>query len=162
MLVPAVPAVLYYFTDYVPEGIFPGRVNLGLTFSASRNLFSVVWNMAVFALIPVSTLLFDVAPETRSLTVWLVPNHNVFNCIAFPFADPLGKGLRAAGDVKFTVVWSVITTFGVRLLASVGLAIVFGMGVIGIALAMSFDWCVRAVAFYIRFRGGKWKKYQLI
>lgn len=32
----------------------------------------------------------------------------------------------------------------------------------GIALAMSFDWCVRAVAFYIRFRGGKWKKYQLI
>ncbi len=98
MLVPAVPAVLYYFTDYVPEGIFPGRVNLGLTFSASRNLFSVVWNMAVFALIPVSTLLFDVAPETRSLTVWLVPNHNVFNCIAFPFADPLGKGLRASGD----------------------------------------------------------------
>lgn len=125
-------------------------------------LFSVVWNMAVFALTPVIMPFFDVAPETRSLTVWLVLIHNVFNCIAFPFADPLGKGLRAAGDIKFTVVWSVVTTIGVRLLASVLLAIVFGMGVIGIALAMSFDWCVRAVAFYIRFRGGKWKKYQLI
>lgn len=32
----------------------------------------------------------------------------------------------------------------------------------GIALAMSLDWCVRAVVFYIRFRGGKWKNYQLI
>ena len=125
-------------------------------------LFSVVWNTAVFALTPVIMPFFDVTPETRSLTVWLVLIHNVFNCIAFPFADPLGKGLRAAGDVKFTVVWSTVTTIGVRLLASVLLAIVFDMGVIGIALAMSFDWCVRAVAFYIRFRGGKWKKYQLI
>jgi len=40
MLVLAAPAVLYYFTDYVLEGIFPGRVNLGLIFSASYNLFS--------------------------------------------------------------------------------------------------------------------------
>lgn len=26
----------------------------------------------------------------------LVLIHNIFNCIAFPFADPLGKGMRAA------------------------------------------------------------------
>lgn len=93
--------------------------------------------------------------RTMSLTVWLVLIHNVFNCIASPFADPLGKGLRAAGDIKFTVAWSVVTIIGVRLLASVLLAIVFGMDVIGIALAMSFDWCVRAVVLYIHFRGGK-------
>ncbi len=125
-------------------------------------LFSVVWNTAVFALTPVIMPFFDVAPETRSLTVWLVLIHNIFNCIAFPFADPLGKGLRAAGDVKFTVVWSLITTIGVRLLSSILFAIVFDMGVIGIAFAMSLDWCVRAVVFYIRFRSGKWKNYQLI
>lgn len=29
------------------------------------------------------------------------------------------------------------------------------MGVIGIAFAMSLDWCVRAAVFYIRFKGGK-------
>ncbi len=125
-------------------------------------LFSVVWNTAVFAVTPVIMPFFDVAPETGRLTVWLVLIHNAFNCIAFPFADPLGKGLRAAGDVKFTVVWSLITTIGVRLLASVLFAIIFDMGVIGIALAMSLDWCVRAVVFYIRFKGGKWKNYQLI
>ncbi len=125
-------------------------------------LFSVVWNTAVFAVTPVIMSFFDVAPETGRLTVWLVLIHNAFNCIAFPFADPLGKGLRAAGDVKFTVVWSLITTIGVRLLASVLFAIIFDMGVIGIALAMSLDWCVRAVVFYIRFKGGKWKNYQLI
>lgn len=125
-------------------------------------LFSVVWNTAVFAVTPIMMPFFDVALETRSLTVWLVFIHNVFNCIAFPFADPLGKGLRAAGDVKFTVVWSLVTTIGVRLLASVLFAIAFGLGVIGIALAMSLDWCVRAVVFYIRFHCGNWKNYHLI
>ncbi len=125
-------------------------------------LFSIVWNTVIFAVTPVMMPFFDVAPQTRSLTVWLVLIHNVFNCIAFPFADPLGKGLRAAGDVKFTVVCSLVTTIGVRLLASVLFAILFDMGVIGIALAMSLDWCVRAVVFYIRFKGGKWKNYQLI
>lgn len=125
-------------------------------------LMSVVWNTAVFALTPAVMPFFDVAPETRQLTVWLVLIHNVFNCVAFPFADPLGKGLRAAGDVKFTMVWSIITTIGVRLLFSVLFAIVLKMGVIGIAIAMCMDWCTRAVVFYIRFRGGKWKQYQLI
>ena len=125
-------------------------------------VFSVVWNGAVFALTPVVMPFFDVAPDTRSLTVWLVLIHNVFNCAAFPFADPLCKGLRAAGDVKFTMLWSIITTIGVRLLFSILFAVTFNMGVIGIALAMSLDWCIRAAVFYIRFRSGKWRQYQLI
>lgn len=41
-------------------------------------------------------------------------------------------------------------------------AIAFDLGVIGIALAMSLDWCVRAIVFYIRFQSGKWKNYHLI
>lgn len=40
MLVLAAPMILYYFTDYLLAGIFPGKVNLGLIFSASNNLFS--------------------------------------------------------------------------------------------------------------------------
>ncbi|MDE6761966.1 MAG: MATE family efflux transporter [Lachnospiraceae bacterium] len=125
-------------------------------------LLSVIWNTAVFALTPVIMPFFDVAPETRSLTIWLVLIHNVFNCIAFPFADPLGKGLRAAGDVKFTMVWSMVTTIGVRLLFSILFAVILEMGVVGIAVAMCLDWCIRAVVFYIRFRSGKWKQFQLI
>ena len=125
-------------------------------------LFSVVWNGAVFAVTPVIMPLFDVAPETRRLTVWLVLLHNLFNCAAFPFADPLGKGLRAAGDIKFTMVWSMFTTIGVRLLFSLLFSLVFDLGVIGVAAAMCMDWCIRAVIFYIRFRSGIWKQYQLI
>ena len=125
-------------------------------------LISVVWNVLVFALTPLVIQFYDVSEETKRLTVVLVLIHNIFNCIAFPFADPLGKGMRAAGDVRFTMVISLATTIGIRLIFSLLFAIVMDMGVIGIAWAMCLDWCSRAVIFYIRFRKGKWKQFQLI
>ena len=70
--------------------------------------------------------------------------------------------MRAAGDVKFTMAVSLITTIGARLIFSLLFAIVMDMGVIGIAWAMCMDWCVRAVVFYIRFQKGKWKQFRLI
>ena len=118
--------------------------------------------MLVFALTPLVMQFYDVSEETKKLTVMLVLIHNIFNCIAFPFADPLGKGMRAAGDVRFTMVISLATTIGIRLIFSLLFAIVMDMGVIGIAWAMCLDWCSRAVIFYIRFRKGKWKQFQLI
>lgn len=125
-------------------------------------LFSIVWNVFVFILTPVIMQFYDVTWETKRLTVSLVLLHNVFNCIAFPFADSLGKGLRAAGDVRFTTVVSIATTVGARLLFSILFGIAFGMGVIGIAGAMCLDWCVRALIYYIRFKSGKWKQFRLI
>lgn len=125
-------------------------------------LISVVWNVLVFALTPLVMQFYDVSEETKRLTVVLVLIHNIFNCIAFPFADPLGKGMRAAGDVRFTMVVSLATTIGVRLIFSLLFAIVMDMEVIGIAWAMCLDWCSRAVIFYIRFRRGKWKQFRLI
>ena len=71
------------------------------------------------------------------------------------FADPLGKGLRAAGDVKFTMGISLFTTIGVRLILSLLLGIVCNLGVIGIALAMCMDWLARAVIFVVRYRRGR-------
>lgn len=125
-------------------------------------LISVFWNVFVFALTPVVMQFYDVAEETRRLTIVLVLIHNIFNCIAFPFADSLGKGLRAAGDVRFTTAVSVATTMGARLVFSILFSITLDMGVIGIAGAMCFDWCIRALIFYIRFKAGKWKQFRLI
>ena len=125
-------------------------------------LISIIWNAVIFALTPLVMQFYDVTGETKRLVVILVLIHNIFNCIAFPFADPLGKGMRAAGDIKFTMFVSLVTTIGARLLFSLLFAIVMDMGVIGIAYAMCLDWCIRAVIFYIRFRSGKWKQFQLI
>lgn len=74
----------------------------------------------------------------------------------------LSAGLRAAGDVKFTMVVTVISTIGIRLLLSVLFGIVLDMGVIGIAFAMCADWLFKAVLFELRFSRGKWKQFKVI
>ena len=125
-------------------------------------MFSVIWNVLIFLITPVMMYFYTIENETKRIVIILVLIHNVFNTIAFPFADSLGKGLRAAGDVKFTMTISIITTVGVRLLFSILFGIILGWGVIGIACAMCLDWCTRAVLFYIRFKKGKWKNFELI
>ena len=38
----------------------------------------------------------------------------------------------------------------------------FGLGLLGVWLAMFADWVVRAVLFLWRYRRGKWKQIQVI
>lgn len=123
---------------------------------------SILWNIGVFAMTPFLLRFYAVSPQTRQLIIWLVLIHNVSNVVIFPFADPLGKGMRAAGDVNFTMGISLFTTIGVRLVLSLLLGIALNWGVIGIAVAMSLDWLTRAVIFVIRYKRGKWKTFNVI
>lgn len=123
---------------------------------------SCVWNLLILFITPLFLQFYALEPETKKLVFSLVFIHNLFNGIAFPFSGALGNGLRAAGDVKYTMVTSVMSTLFVRLLLSYVLGIVCHMGVIGIAIAMVADWLIRAVIFLWRQKSGKWKKFQLI
>ncbi|MEE8683115.1 MAG: MATE family efflux transporter [Olsenella sp.] len=124
--------------------------------------FSIGWNILIFAVTPPLVGLYALSEKTKRLTIQLVLIHNAFNALAFTFADPLGKGLRATGDVFFTTAVSLFTTIVVRLLFSIILGICFNMGVIGIALAMGIDWTVRGIIFWVRFRRNAWKKCHVI
>lgn len=125
-------------------------------------LFSTLWNALTFAVTPLLMRFYSLEDETKRLVILLVLIHNVFNAVALPFADSLGKGLRATGDVKFTTFISLFTTVGVRLVFSILFGITFHMGVIGVAFAMCLDWVVRGIIFWIRFRSKKWQEFRVI
>lgn len=125
-------------------------------------LFSSVWNLLIFVLTPFFMRFYALEPETKQLVVLLVLIHNLFNAVFYPFSGALSNGLRAAGDVKFTMYVSVLSTIAVRLVLSWVLGIVLQMGVIGIAAAMVCDWVIRAVIFFWRQKSGKWKTFQVI
>ena len=125
-------------------------------------LISSAWNLLIFLLTPAFLRLYALEPETKQLVIWLVLIHNLFNAVAFPFSGALSNGLRAAGDVKFTMYVSVISTLAVRLLLSWLLGIGLQMGVIGIAIAMVCDWVIRAAIFFWRQKSGKWKTFRVI
>ena len=125
-------------------------------------VLSSVWNLLIFLLTPLFMRFYALEPDTKQLVIWLVLIHNLFNAIAYPFSGALSNGLRAAGDVKFTMYVSVISTIAVRLLLSWLLGVILQMGVIGIAIAMVSDWIIRAIIFFWRQKSGKWKTFQVL
>lgn len=73
-------------------------------------VLSILWNGLIFAITPFIVQYSAISAEAKTLVVWLVLINNIFNGIAYPFAGSLGNGLRAAGDVKFTMVVSITLT----------------------------------------------------
>ncbi len=134
-------------------------------------VLAFVWNVFVTLLTPLLMPLYDFSPfdaETKSLILLVVVIHNLFSGLVQPFSGPLSSGLRAAGDVKFTMWASIFCTVFFRTVMSFLLVrwircpAGFEMGVIGIAAAMVLDWCVKAILDARRFDSGKWKNRKLI
>ncbi len=125
-------------------------------------LLSILWNALIFALTPLIVRYSAISPEAKELVLWLVLINNIFNGLAYPFAVSLGSGLRAAGDVKFTMIVSIVLTIATRLLFSALFGLWLNWGVIGVAIGMSMDLVFRGGIFLWRYRSQKWTKFQLI
>ena len=123
---------------------------------------SIIWNAFILAITPVLMHFYQLSSETITLIFYLVVIHNVFNAIVSPISGPLSNGLRAAGDVKFTMIVSIASTLLGRFIFSIIFAIYLNMGVIGIAFAMCLDWTIRAVIFYFRYKSNKWTEFKVI
>lgn len=125
-------------------------------------VLSIAWNALVFAITPLIVRYSAISPEAKTLVVWLVLINNIFNALAYPFAGSLGNGLRAAGDVRFTMIVSVTLTIAARLLFSALFGLWFGWGVISVAVGMSMDLVFRGIIFIWRYRSQKWTQFQLV
>ena len=125
-------------------------------------ILSVSWNTLIFALTPLIISFFAISAEAKDLVIWLVLINNIFNGLAYPFAGSLGSGLRAAGDVKYTMIVSITLTIGARLLFSALFGILLDWGVIGVAFGMSIDLVLRGAMFIWRYKSQKWANYRLI
>lgn len=125
-------------------------------------ILSIAWNIFVFAITPLIIRYSAISAEAKALVIWLVLINNIFNGLAYPFAGSLGNGLRAAGDVKFTMLTSISLTIAARLFFSALFGLVFGWGVIGVALGMSMDLVFRGIIFIRRYHSQKWTQFHLI
>ena len=106
--------------------------------------------------------LYTLSTEVTQLIYILVIIHNCFAIILWPISFTLPNGLRAAGDVRFTMIISISSMFVLRISFGYVLGIVFNMGVIGVWIAMGGDWLIRAIIYIIRFKNGIWKNFKVI
>jgi len=78
----------------------------------------------------------------------------------FAFATP--NILRSAGDVKYTLVCSLISLFLFRILGAVIFTKFIGWGLLGVWLAMIVDWMCRSTCYITRLKGNAWLNKKVI
>ena len=71
-------------------------------------------------------------------------------------------GMRAAGDVRFSMITSTVTMWCLRVALCVFLVRAFQMGPMAVWYGMFTDWAVRGVVFFFRFRSGRWMKQTVV
>ncbi len=122
-------------------------------------VLSVLWNALIFAATPLIGKHSAISPEAKELVIWLVLINNIFSGLAYPFAGSLGNGLRAAGDVKFTMIVSIVLTVAARLFFSALFGMWLSWGVIGVAIGMSIDFVFHGAIFIWRQKSQKWTQF---
>lgn len=129
----------------------------------TRKILKLVHIMMVVAvavtglLLPVAMQLYNLSDEAMAFTYAIVWYHGITGIIIWPEAFTLANTLRAASDVKYCMVWSIISMWVFRIGFSYIIAVWMDWGVFGVWVAMSIDWVVRAILFIIRYRGTKWQ-----
>ena len=105
--------------------------------------------------------IYELSGATMELAVLLVQIHAACGLLLWPASFVLPNALRAANDVKFTMVVSILSMAIWRLGFSYLIGVKMGLGAVGVWIAMVVDWVCRVTCFVIRFRSGAWKtKYQ--
>ena len=117
---------------------------------------------ALWLALPLILPWYGLTAQTAMLTRQMVLVHTLGAVVIWPLTFVLPSALRAAGDVRFAMVTSVISMFVFRLGAAYLFARNFGAGALGVWLAMLCDWVFRASAFGFRWLSGGWKNKSVI
>ena len=125
-------------------------------------LGSAVWNVLIFALTPLVLMLYSLSSEAKELVIVLVLIHGIGNAILCPLAFSLSNGLRAAGDIRYTMFASIFATVICRVALSVLFGLWLDMGVTGITYAMVGDWLIKAILIVVRYQSRKWTEFKVI
>lgn len=129
---------------------------VGLTYVVDGTL-----NLLVILGMPLLLGLYNISAETYQIAWMLVLIHCACGIVLWPVSFVLPNALRAANDVRFTMVVSIASMMIWRLGFSYVLGIGFGMGAVGVWIAMVIDWVCRSAFFVGRSVSGKWKtKYR--
>ena len=120
-----------------------------------------VFNGAILIFLRQLVGIYALSGETMELSILLVRIHAGFGILLWPCSFVLPNALRAANDVKFTMVVSILSMAIWRLGFSYIIGVQMGLGAVGVWIAMVVDWVCRVICFVWRFHCGAWKtKYK--
>ena len=118
--------------------------------------------LGVFALTKPITILGGMEKESADMCFHMMMWITIVKPLVWIMAFIPGYGLRAAGDVKFSMIVSCCTMWACRFCLCVFLIRVMGFGPMGVWIGMFADWTLRGIIFTWRFHSRKWLQHKVI
>ena len=108
------------------------------------------------------TVLAGMSEESTALCMQMILAITIVKPLLWVPSFTPPNGLRAAGDVRFSMITATLTMWLCRVALSIFLMRVVKTGPIGVWYGMFADWGVRGVIFTIRFVRGKWLRFKVL
>ena len=129
-------------------------------------IFSEVFLIACCAVVYVLarpiTMIGGMEAESASMCLDMMFWITIVKPVVWMFAFIPAYGMRAAGDVKFSMITSCCTMWACRFCLCIFLIRVLGFGPMGVWIGMFADWTVRGILFTWRFHSRRWLKHKVI
>lgn len=116
-------------------------------------------NALIILGLPAVLSLYHLSDITASMTTQIIFSYAAATIVIWAPAFSLPNTLRAANDVKFSMVVSILSMWIFRIGFSFLLAKNMGLGVFGVWISMYIDWLVRSILFVLRYKGVSWYRY---
>ena len=125
--------------------------------------FALILNcLAVYALTRPVLFLAGMEPESARMCLEMMTVITIVKPLTWAISFIPVNGLRAAGDVRFTMITGTITMWFCRVALATFLIRGCGFGPIAVWIGMFTDWTLRSIIFAARFLSGHWLKHTLI
>ena len=118
--------------------------------------------LLVYAATKPVTIIGGMEAESARMCLYMMGWITIVKPIVWVFSFIPAYGMRAAGDVKFSMILSCASMWIFRVSLCIFLCRVMGFGPMGVWIGMFTDWTVRGVFYTIRFHRRKWLDHHLI
>lgn len=119
-------------------------------------------NLLILFGLPLIMHVYHLSETTTEVTTQILMLHGICAMFVWPLSFTFPNTLRAANDVKYTMIVSLASMWFCRIVLGFVFGKYMGFGVLGTWMAMILDWCVRSAFFVTRYYRGKWMEKKVI
>ena len=144
----------------VGQAIGAGRFNEARYYIVKLTSYAfwgvLISSIVIYAATPLIIRLGDMNETSGRICMEMMLAITIVKPFIWAVAFVPAYGIRAAGDVSFSMISSTIIMWTLRVALCIYLIRVSGFGPIAVWIAMFVDWIARALVFSLRFISGKW------
>lgn len=115
-----------------------------------------ICKISLFFLAPLIVSAFSLSQEATATAVLVLRCFSIAALPIWPLSFTLPNALKGAGDVKYSMIASMVSMWFGRVIVAYVLIVYFNLGILGVWIGMFVDWYGRGISYLLRFKSKKW------